>query len=274
MITNKEKQMIEQETIQIENKPKFLKLDEYVEKAQQGDNTAREFVITEYYNCVKKETSKYYNWKNSLDISDLVQEGMIGVMSAIDKFNKLSNVPFDYYCKLWINAKMYHAIYAQGRTIRTPIEKAKKISRLKKLIGETDIEVGEDNNYNAEEISKTLNLNEKDVRKIICNDVNTFSINTKVTDESANELELYFKSDDKDSAEQLLLKEDIELAKYFIETNLNAQDKYIILNYFGIDKEDRMTLEEIGQVINMTKPGVRARKNKILERLKEEIYGK
>lgn len=245
-----------------------LHLDEYVKKAQAGDNLAREYIAEEYYKVAKSESYKYYKWRNSLDIDDLIQEGSLGILRAIEKFDDSKKVPFDYYCKWWINAKMHNAIYSRGRTIRTPINKAKKIAKLEKQVAELNINI---NDLNVAEISKLTDTDSNEIQKLVCNKVSTFSINQAVTEDSTSELEIFLKSTEISPSDTIIREETLNLIYFFIENKLNTEDQYIIKKYFNIDSEETMTLEDIGIKLNMTKQGIRARKNKILEKIKEFV---
>ena len=245
-----------------------LKLDDYVIKAQAGDNSAKEYIAEQYYKVAKSESYKYYKWKNSLDIDDLIQEGALGILRAIEKFDTTKKVPFDYYCKWWINARMHNAIYSRGRTIRTPINKAKKIAKLQKQVAELNANIED---LNVAEISKLTNTNSEDIQKLVCNKVSTFSINQSVSEDSNSELEIFLQSTEISPSDSIIREETLKLIYFFIENKLSEEDQYIIKKYFNIDCENSMTLEEIGIQLNMTKQGIRARKNKILTKIKEFV---
>lgn len=249
---------------------KYLQLDEYVIKAQNGDLAMRDYVVEKYINVAKKESRKYYKWKNGLETDDLIQEGSLGILKAIDKFDINKKVPFDFHCKKWINAYMHNSIYERGRVIRTPVNKARKISKLEKQLNDSNKNMAE---LNVSEIAQATNLDINEVQKLVCNKVTTFSINQNINENTENELEVFLQTTDKTPYEEIERKETLELIYTYIDNYLDKDDQFIIKNYYSIFSENdtTLTLEEIGNAINMSKQGISARKNRILQKIKEFI---
>jgi len=238
---------------------------ELILKAKSGDDICRENLILGSLHIVESIAKKFYSWKNGLDWSDLIQIGSMGLLDAIDKFNPEFNVPFNFYAKQWINARISSTIYQTGRTIRTPVVKARLISKITKLTNEF-IEMHQ-RSPSYDELSELSGIDVKKIKKIVLSKVTTFSIQTPILNDSGNmSIEDLIESKEMSIVNSIEKQEIIDIILEKI-SELSSMDRYIIENYFGLNNNTNMTLEELGKKFNMTKQGIRLRKNRILRNM-------
>jgi RNA polymerase primary sigma factor len=238
---------------------------ELFKRYKSGDEFARDELILKNESVVKCIAKKHYAWKNGLDWDDLVQIGFLGLIEAVDKYNPEFKVPFNFYAKQWIKAKLTNEIYNKGRTIRTPIVTARHISKVdeaKKLF-----ESDNGREPTLIELSEKTGLRVKVLKRILKSKVQTSSIYMTGDDGEYSVLDS-FSTDTSNPRTKAIDNESILEIKDKLDIVLSADEAYVVKNYFGIGC-NRKTYESIGKDLQKTKQGIRAINLRSLKKLKE-----
>ncbi|MCS7181166.1 MAG: sigma-70 family RNA polymerase sigma factor, partial [bacterium] len=216
---------------------------------------------------------RYSNPK--LSILDLIQEGNIGLMKAVDKFKYRTGFKFSTYATWWIRQAITRAIADHSSTIRIPVHMIEKINKVKKIEAKYS-QLGEEAELSEEEIAKEMNLpveKIKNIKKSMRPD--PISIDSPVGDEERTTIgdfiEDRFNPNPLLHTRHSLLKEEIEKALSI----LDEREELIIRLRFGLDGEGYpRTLEEVGQIFNLTRERIRQIEAKAIQKLRNSYKGK
>ena len=234
----------------------LLNYEEEIELAQkvlEGDDDAKQKLIESNLRLVVSIAKKHTN--RGLKMLDLIQEGNMGLMKAVEKFEYEKGFKFSTYATWWIRQAITRAIADQGRTIRIPVHMIETINKIKKesriILQETGKEP------TAEELSKKLELPVDKVKAILEMNQDPISLETPVGSEEDSELG-DFVEDDKflnpyDATTRVLLKEQLdEVLKTF-----NEREEMVLRYRYGLDDGSPKTLEEVGKIFNVTRERIR-----------------
>lgn len=204
----------------------------------------------------------------SLDFLDIIQEGNIGLMKAVDKFEYERGFKFSTYATWWIRQSISRAIADMGKTIRLPvhlIETANKISRAKKTI-----EGKEGRHASAEEIAKHLDVSVDVVNKVLKVNKTPVSLETPTGDEEHSVLGDFIVDDVGLSPEAATTKEVLREHIAAILDTLSDKERDIIRLRYGIGVRSDHTLEEVGKVFGLTRERIRQIEFQALKKLSQK----
>ena len=213
---------------------------------------------------------KYTN--RGLQFLDLIQEGNIGLMKAVDKFEYRRGYKFSTYATWWIRQSITRAIADQGRTIRIPVHLVESINRVKKTAGELLRRTGRE--PTAEEIAAQLDMEPARVRELIQLAQDPISLETPVGEEEDAHLEDFIQDDEAgvpadEAGRQLLRRELMNVLK-----SLTPREERVIALRFGLEDGRARTLEELGREFNVTRERVRQIEAKALRKLRHPSRAK
>ena len=245
----------------------LLNYEEEIELAQkvlEGDDDAKQKLIESNLRLVVSIAKKHTN--RGLKMLDLIQEGNMGLMKAVEKFEYEKGFKFSTYTTWWIRQAITRAIADQGRTIRIPVHMIETINKIKKesriILQETGKEP------TAEELSKKLELPVDKVKAILEMNQDPISLETPVGSEEDSELG-DFVEDDKflnpyDATTRVLLKEQLDE----VLKTLNEREEMVLRYRYGLDDGSPKTLEEVGKIFNVTRERIRQIEVKALRKLR------
>ena len=245
----------------------LLNYEEEIELAQkvlEGDDDAKQKLIESNLRLVVSIAKKHTN--RGLKMLDLIQEGNMGLMKAVEKFEYEKGFKFSTYATWWIRQAITRAIADQGRTIRIPVHMIETINKIKKesriILQETGKEP------TAEELSKKLELPVDKVKAILEMNQDPISLETPVGSEEDSELG-DFVEDDKflnpyDATTRVLLKEQLDE----VLKTLNEREEMVLRYRYGLDDGSPKTLEEVGKIVNVTRERIRQIEVKALRKLR------
>lgn len=239
-------------------------------RVQAGDELAMQELATRNLRFVISVAKKYQN--RGMALTDLIGEGNVGLMTAARKFDPEQGVKFISYAVWWIRQSILAALARQGRTVRVPLNRTADLSRiirsseaLRQELGRepTPEEVGDVTGLAVDVVQSLAALNTADVRLDAPLDAD--GDRTLIDRFSAT-----YGSDPEQEAMDHFLSDEIERAL----ATLTPRDSRVLRLYFGLDGGREHTLEEIGQMLGVTRERVRQLRDRALKRLKEGDTGR
>ena len=240
------------------NKIPLLSHEEETElamKAQKGDKCARDKIVNANLRFVVRVAKKYQN--HGLELIDLISEGNIGLLNAIEKFDVSKGYHFISYAVWWINQSILKAVSEKSRAIRLPLNRANELVRIehaRKVVGGNKSEQQE-----YEEIGEMLHMEPAHVREMIMISRDMVSLDAEINNSENDhtsvadfqEDDLYGHPDEK--AIEVAMNEDIEA----VLSTLRPNEANVIRMRYGLNGEKPMSLKEVGDVCNLTKERIR-----------------
>ncbi|MGL4982003.1 MAG: sigma-70 family RNA polymerase sigma factor [Treponemataceae bacterium] len=250
------------------NRVPLLSRDEEValaKKAQLGDKAAKDKMVSANLRFVVNVAKKYQN--HGLDLTDLISEGNIGLLTAIERFDVSKGYHFISYAVWWIRQSILKAICEKSRMIRLPLNRANElvqIEKAKKILAQNRSEEEE-----IQEIGKMLNMNVVHIKEILAISNEMISLDSPVKSDSDNSTMGDFIEDSRvDSPESSAIYNNMVNDINGVLQTLSDKEANVIRYRFGLDGKKAMSLKEIGDVFNLTKERIRQIEKKAIHRLK------
>lgn len=237
-------------------------------RAQKGDEKARERLINSNLRFVVAVAKKFQG--QGLPLEDLIDEGNIGLLIALDKFEPDKGYHFISYAVWWIRQSIMKAICEKSRAVRLPLNRANELFQIQKAqknlmhtSGSADVSI--------EEIAQEAGLEPELVNELLSISRDTVSFDSPVTaggESTTSKLGDFIEDEGfgpEELAMQKCLKEDINT----VLSTLSDKEREIITLRFGLNNNAPMSLKEIGEIFNLTKERIRQIEKRALERLKQ-----
>lgn len=251
---------------------KLLTLEEERELAKRikddGDDEARKKIIESNLRLVVSIAKRYVG--NGVSLSDLIQEGNMGLMKAVNKFDPSKGFRFSTYASWWIRQSVVRSLAEKGRSIRLPVHQNETLVQYKKTIKKLEAKLNRQPTTN--EIAKEMNLSVEKVNEIYNWSMDTISLNLFIGEGENMELEDFIPSDDEpmsDVVDRSLLRDEVsELLK---GCKLTEQELEVLKYRYGFVGEP-WTLERIGKKLNKTRERIRQVENSALKKIRKSEH--
>ena len=239
---------------------------EAAEKALNGDKKARDLILTSNMRFVIKVAAQYRN--RGLDFEDLISEGYLGLMKALEHFDVAKGYHFISYAVWWIRQSILKAILDTGRTIRLPVNKEQELRQIKKAKNEINALGNKSEAEELDEVASMLGMTQYHVREMLEISRDMKRLDKTLAEDSETTLldtiESEFMTPEESAIDQAM-KDDINAA---LDT-MDRKSAAVLVMRYGLNGYGERTLKEVGEKMNLSRERVRQIEKKAVETLRD-----
>jgi len=237
---------------------------ELAKRIRKTDQEALDTLVRSNLRFVVSVAKKYQN--QGVSLSDLINEGNLGLIRAAHKFDETKGIKFISYAVWWIRQSILQALAEQSRIVRVPLNRAGTLHRIGKRASSLLQELGREPTH--EEIAEGMDITEEEVAKTMSISQTHLSLDAPMTPGEDNKLLDYLPDTLNPTPDEQTLEKALTDAVQESLSQLKEREAKILRLYFGLGDSEPMTLEEIGAVLGITRERVRQIKEKALSRLR------
>ncbi len=271
-ITNRESQSLDKYLQEI-GKVDLLTPDEEVilaQKIRDGDQYSLERLTKANLRFVVSVAKQYQN--QGLSLGDLINEGNLGLIKAAQRFDETRGFKFIYYAVWWIRQSILQALAEQSRIVRLPLNRVGSLNKISKTF--SDLEQKFEREPSPEELAEVLEITAAEVIDTLKISGRHVSVDAPFVQGEENSLLDVLENDSEVKPDQGLIDDSLRREVMRALSTLTQREAEVITYYFGLNGEQAMTLEEIGEKFNLTRERVRQIKEKAIRRLRQTSRSK
>ena len=231
---------------------------------------ARQYLIRSNLRLVISIAKNYRG--QGLTFLDLIQEGNVGLMRAVDKFDYRQGNRFSTYATWWVRQAITRALSYQSRTIRLPVHMGERLRRVKQVAGQLEKELGR--KAGQEEIAKALNLSPEQMDRVFRAPTHTLSLEKPVGEEGESQLSEFIQDEDIPPPVDVVLDGQLREQLYDALQKLPDRERRIIDLRFGLTDGDPRTLQEIAEEFELSRERIRQIEGEVLRKLRHPHFSR
>ena len=243
---------------------------ELAAKIRNGDRTARALMISSNLRLVVTIAQDYANL--GLPLLDVISEGNIGLMTAVDRFDPSKGAKLSTYAAWWIRQSIKRALSNQSKTIRLPVHLGDKIAKVRRVALHMSEELGRE--PTDDELGEEIGISSEKVSRLKAASIRPASLDAPVSDDDLTEFGEGVEDEQARTPFELLRDKDLHNDVDGLFEALNDREKKIISQRFGFDGGARKTLEEIGRKLGVSRERIRQLENIALSKLRRALSQK
>ncbi len=234
------------------------------QRIRTGEEEALDKLVRSNLRFVVSVAKKYQN--QGVSLSDLINEGNLGLIRAAHKFDETKGIKFISYAVWWVRQAILQALAEQSRIVRVPLNRAGALHRITRRSSALQQELGR--NPTAAEVAEGMDIEVEEVEKTLSISLNHVSLDAPLAPGEENRLLDYLPDTQNPGPDAETFEHALTQSIEEVLSSLREREAKILRLYFGLDSPEPMTLEEIGARLGITRERVRQIKEKALSRLR------